>query len=157
MDPLSALLEAGHIALDVEAPDFDACLGDLAGRLASEIALNGEQCRLLTEALRDRERITATCVGRGVAVPHAYVDGVPHVMLLFARLSAGLPHDAPDGQPVDLVFLLAGPREAQAGHLPLLARLVRLLHDQRLLEDLRRATRPADVIQAVRAVERRHA
>lgn len=157
MEPLSELLEAGHVALDVRAPDFDACLADLATRLGDARALGGEQCRVLTQALRDRERLSATCVGRGVAIPHAYVAGIPRVMLLFARLADALDYGAPDGEPVDLVFLLAGPEEAQTAHLALLARLTRLLHDQRLLSDLRGAGSPADALRALREVERRHA
>lgn len=157
MERLSDLLEQGLIALDVQAPDFDACLGTIANALAERRALDAAQCTLLTEALRDRERLAATAIGHGVAVPHAYVAGIPRVMLLFARLAEALPYTAPDSEPVDLVFMLIGPPEAQAGHLPLLARLVRLLHDRQLPADLRKAASPDDVQRAVRDMEQRHA
>ncbi len=157
MDRLSELLEAGNIALDLDVSDFDACLAALAGHLRSHRLLDREQSRALAEELRRREELAATCIGRGVVIPHAYLDAMPRVMLLFARLRRAVEHGAPDGQAVDLVFLLAGPTAAQPGHLPLLARLVRLLHDQRLLDELRAASAPEEVLRAVRAVERRHA
>jgi PTS system nitrogen regulatory IIA component len=151
------LLDVGHVVLDVHAPDFQGCLDALTGYLAQHEALDAVRCRLLTEALRDRERLATTSIGRGVAVPHAYVEGVPRVMLLFARLKPPVAHETQDEQPIDLVFMLVGPEEAQAGHLPLLARLVRLLHDQRFLAELRGAATPEAVLRALREVERRHA
>lgn len=157
MDPLTELLGAGHVVLDVQAPDFDACLSQLSAQLGEARSLGGDLCGLLTEALRDRERLSATAVGRGVAIPHAYVDGIPRVMLLFARLAEPLEYAAPDNVPVDLVVLLVGPAEAQTGHLPLLARITRLLHDQRLLDELRTAASAEDVRRALREVEARHA
>jgi mannitol/fructose-specific phosphotransferase system IIA component (Ntr-type) len=156
MEQPSDLLAAGHIVLDVRAPDFDACLERMAAALAEARALDAAQIRALSTALHERERLGATAIGRGVAVPHAYAAGIPRTMLLFARLAHAVPHEAPDGAPVDLVLLLAGPAEAQSGHLPLLAHLVRLLHDPRLLEALRRASGPAAVLEALRQAERLH-
>jgi PTS system nitrogen regulatory IIA component len=156
MEQPSDLLAAGHVALDVAAPDFDACLEHLADVLAARYVLDPAQCQALAEALRDRERLGATGIGRGVAVPHAYAAGIPRVMLLFARLAHPVEHGTPDGVPIDLVLMLAGPAEAQLGHLPLLAHLVRLLHEQRLLDELRRGASAAEVLQALREAERRH-
>ena len=157
MEQIADLLDEGMIALDVQAPDFDACLGTLTNTLAEQHVLDGTQCRLLTDALRNRERLSATAIGHGVAVPHAYVAGIPRVMLLFARLRDALAYAAPDAVPVDLVFMLVGPPEAQSGHLPLLARLVRLLHHQQLPDQLRAARSREDVRRAVREMERDHA
>jgi mannitol/fructose-specific phosphotransferase system IIA component (Ntr-type) len=78
------------------------------------------------------------------------------VLCLFARLARGVAHGTPDGVPVDLVFLLAGPLRAQRHHLPLLAHIVRLLHGPHLLERLRGADSPEAVLEAWREAERLH-
>ena len=157
MDAISELLQAGSVSLDIDPGAFDVCLELMSGVLGERLSLSSEDCARISAALRERERLAATNIGNGVAVPHAYVDGVPRVMLFFARLRERLEHGSGNGEPVDLVFMLVGPQAAQAGHLPLLARLVRLLHDQQLLADLRGAHSAVDVLNAVLQVEQRHA
>ena len=50
---------------------------------------------------------------------------------LFARLVTPIDYDALDDQPVDLVFVLLAPDHAGADHLKALARISRLLREQR--------------------------
>ncbi|MCH8997624.1 MAG: PTS sugar transporter subunit IIA, partial [Proteobacteria bacterium] len=58
---------------------------------------------------------------------------------LFARLEKPINFDSLDGQPVDLIFLLLAPEGAGADHLKALARVSRLLRNQRICEQLRRS------------------
>jgi PTS system nitrogen regulatory IIA component len=56
---------------------------------------------------------------------------------LFARLERPIDFDAVDDQPVDLIFLLLAPESAGADHLKALARVSRLLRDERVCDKLR--------------------
>lgn len=94
--------------------------------------------------------------GRRCGGAHAYVAEMPTPLLVLARLKQAIDYGAPDGQAVDLVFLLAGPTEAQKEHLVVLARLARLLHDQQWLAELRAARTAEEALRVVREVERRH-
>lgn len=156
MATLQDALRAGHVVLDMEAEDFAACLQALTERLAAAQGLADGTAGDLRTALQSREELGGTCIGRGVAVPHAYVEGVAEPMLLFARLGTPLDYGAPDGEPVDLVFLLCGPPAAQRDHLALLARVVRLLHDTDLIAALRGAASAEQVYTAVQEAEARH-
>lgn len=157
MERLSEIIEADNIALDIEAEDLPGCLRAVVQRLVSRGTLTPEEGEALSQALRQREELGTTCIGKGVVVPHAYPEGLQRQLVVFARLRDAVDHGAPDDQPVDLVFLLSGPAEAQSLHLPMLARMVRLLHDQQLLADLRAATTADQALAAIREVEARHA
>ncbi|MCC7510964.1 MAG: cation:proton antiporter [Planctomycetes bacterium] len=61
-----------------------------------------------------RERLTATGVGRGIALPHARVPGLdkPQVAVGISRL--GLDFDSPDGEPAHFIVLLLTREEDQS-------------------------------------------
>jgi PTS system nitrogen regulatory IIA component len=111
-------------------------LEELAARAG---ALVGRHEREIFDVLLQRERLGTTAVGRGVAVPHARLAGLDRVFGLFARCAPPVAFDAPDGAPVDLVFLLLAPEGAGADHLEALARVSRLLRDEGLCRKLRGA------------------
>ena len=67
---------------------------------------------------------------------------------LLARLERPIDFEALDGQPVDIIFLLLAPEGAGADHLKALARVARVLREQRTIERIR-ATRDADALYAV--------
>lgn len=157
MRKLSDVLTVEHIVLDLEAGSMEDALRRLVARLVAGQVLTQAQAQALEQALVRQPDLAVTALGRGVVVPHAYIPGLPDTVVLLARLAPALAHEAPDGRPVDLLLLLAGPEEAERQHLPLLARTVRLLHDERLLAELREARGAPAVLEAVRAVERRHA
>ncbi|MDH5752063.1 MAG: PTS sugar transporter subunit IIA [Deltaproteobacteria bacterium] len=155
MDQLSSLFDPDQAALGISGGSYVDCLGAFLTTLVSRGVLTGEQRQSLEGALMNRESLGGTGLGRGVAVPHAYLDALPRTMLLVARLERPVQHPSPDGIPVDLLFILCGPTSAQGLHLVTLARLVRLLHDTQLLEHLRQAASPEDLFSALEEVELR--
>src|SRR5262245_16248029 len=78
-------------------------LQDLAERAAE---LTGLRTRDIFETLLQRERLGSTAVGRGIAIPHGQVAGLEQIFSVFARLHPAIDFEAPDEEPVDLVFLL---------------------------------------------------
>jgi PTS system nitrogen regulatory IIA component len=155
---LSELLDTGHVAVDVETTDMPHLLRKLSDLLVERGRVTAACGEKLSEALLERESLGSTAVGLGVALPHAYVVEVPQPLLMIARLKTPLAEGiSPDGRPVDLVFLLTGPASAQRHHVKVLARVVRLLHDEAWVAALRSAETSEAVIEAVRAVEARHA
>jgi PTS system nitrogen regulatory IIA component len=111
-------------------------LQDLAERAAE---LTGLRTRDIYETLLQRERLGSTAVGRGIAIPHGQVAGLEQIVSVFARLHPAVDFEAPDEEPVDLVFLLLAPEHAGADHLKALARVSRLLRQPQTIERLRAA------------------
>jgi len=89
--------------------------------------------------LLEREAAASTALGGGIALPHARTMASPEPRLAVALLDPAVEFNAPDGIPVDLVFLLVGPPEAPGEHVKLLARIARLAQRAGVLADLRSA------------------
>ncbi len=120
-----------------------------------------EKCGAITNgtafynAVTEREATGgSTGIGAGIALPHARNAGVAAPGLAAVTLRKPLDWGAGDGQPVDLIFLLALPPAAQSEQVQLLARLVNLLAQTELTAALRRATSRDAFIAAIAQAEK---
>ena len=89
-------------------------------------------------------------MGRGIAFPHARLPGLARPLVAVGRSARGLDWDAPDGEPVRLLFLILTPLEEPSVQLRILARLAALASDE---EFVRRLLAARD-IAAARSVMR---
>lgn len=90
----------------------------------------------VTESLLARERLGSTGLGQAVAIPHGRVKGLRIAVGAFLRLRAPIPFDAPDNQPVSLVFVLLVPERASDLHLQILSELAQMFSDRELRRQL---------------------
>lgn len=121
-------------ALDiVDADSKPAILVALARQFAAAYGLDQDA---VLEALEERERLGSTGFGRGVAIPHARIDGINRPLAVFLKLAAPVPFAAADDLPVELVFGLLSPVNAGATHLHALAGISRMMRDEALHEAL---------------------
>lgn len=93
--------------------------------------------QIVYERLMERERLGSTGFGRGVAIPHAKLDGLDHMCAVVVLLEEPVAFDAVDGLPVNIAFALLSPTDSGAEHLKTLARVSRYLRDDRNLARLR--------------------
>lgn len=128
------LLSAEHVLADFRASSKKQTIQALSRKLADSLALDS---RMVFDKLLERERLGSTGVGKGVAIPHARIDGLERITGLFARLANPIDFDSVDDVPVDIVFMLLAPTDAGADHLKALARISRLLRDEKMLSKLR--------------------
>ena len=80
-------------------------------RLLHDLAGIAESCyhtdySNTVEALIERESLGPTGVGGGVALPHARLENLDHVVGAFILLESPVEFEAIDRQPVDIVFRL---------------------------------------------------
>ena len=133
---LGDLMTAGAVSIALKASTKKQALEELAVGAAP---LAGIDSKELFNSLLQRERLGSTGLGRGIAVPHVHVRGLDRIVCHFARLAKPVEFDAPDNQPVDLLFLLLSPEYASGDHLKALARISRLVRDTATMERLRAA------------------
>ena len=94
---------------------------ELVGHLATEgVLLNGMRDRAL-KALQCREDEISTGVGCGVAIPHAYLEGISEPVAIFGRSSEGVEFTTFDNAPVHFVVMLLIPEDKRGQHLLTLA------------------------------------
>jgi PTS system nitrogen regulatory IIA component len=79
--------------------------------------------RQVFDCLIAREKLGSTGLGHGVAIPHGRLPGLDKTMGVFLKLPKGVDFDAPDNEPVDLIFALLVPEESTEEHLQVLAKL----------------------------------
>jgi PTS system nitrogen regulatory IIA component len=135
-DDLSDLLRPELVLAELAVPNKKVLfqqLSAIAGRAV------GVDPKLVADRLADRERLGSTGFGDGVAIPHGKIEGLDHVVGLFARLAAPIDFNAIDDMPVDLVFLLLSPPHGGVEHLKALARVSRRMRDRGFVAKLRGA------------------
>jgi PTS system nitrogen regulatory IIA component len=131
---LVEMVAASAVAVDVAAPARRAALERAAELLAGSADVPAAD---VLAALLEREALGTTGFGAGTAIPHGRVAGLTRVHGAILRLSRPVGWDAIDSLPVDIIFALAGPDEAGAGHLKALARASRALRDTALVAKFR--------------------
>jgi PTS system nitrogen regulatory IIA component len=105
------------------------------------------------QALRDREAVTSTGIGNGIAIPHAKVEGLNQIILLFARSPNGVDFQALDDAPVQLIFLAIAPPDIAADYLKLLAAISTLLKKSKNRNALLKANTKAEIMAAIKTGE----
>ncbi len=90
----------------------------------------------LTGILMERESLGSTGIGDGVAIPHGKVAGIERLVAAFGRSRNGVQFHSLDGKPAYLFFLIVAPEYSAGMHLKALARISRLLKDERFRRSL---------------------
>ena len=101
------------------------------------------------EGLIERERLGCTSLEEGVAFPHCRVDGLQQSVAAVIKLSDAVDFDAPDDEPVDLVFGLAVPTDLNAEHQNDIGNITELLGDRELRARLRGAKTSKELYQTL--------
>ena len=103
------------------------------------------------DSLISRERLGSTGLGHGVAIPHARLQNSDKTLAAVIKLRRGVDYDAPDHQPVDLLFALLVPENSTEEHLQLLAQLAEMFSDTDFVGKLRAANDTDALYQTLRS------
>ncbi|UCG52531.1 MAG: PTS sugar transporter subunit IIA [Candidatus Latescibacterota bacterium] len=140
---LSELFGENGIVLDFAPGTKD----DLLERILRDLDAKGmiKDCDHALRDVLEREKVMSTGIGSGVAIPHAYTDGVDRLVAGFYRTQKGVDFAALDGGDVDLFFIILGPKASRRDHIKVLAKISRLLNHSDFREELRKAADVEDV------------
>lgn len=101
------------------------------------------------EQLLAREKLGSTGIGEGVALPHCRISSTEQAIGTFIRLKDRIDFDALDSQPVDLIFLLLVPENANEEHLQALALLAGRFSEESFRQQLRKTNEPEQLYQLI--------
>jgi mannitol/fructose-specific phosphotransferase system IIA component (Ntr-type) len=147
---LTDLITPARIRLPVEAHDKPGVIRELATVLVAQC---GGVFDDILQAIEDRERVLSTGIGFGVAIPHGKSPTLPELALVCGVSPHPIPFDSVDGEPVHLIFMLAGPESAAGPHVKVLSRIARLVRRESVRQQLMEATTPADFHRVIREAE----
>ena len=142
---LSELFSSDCILLNVEPGEKDSLLENILKTLDSKDLIKDYE-QALTDVI-EREKVMSTGIGNGVAIPHAYTDGVENLVAGFIRTREGVDFASLDGKEVDLFFIILGPKASRRNHIKVLAKISRLLNHEDFRESLRSAQSADDVLK----------
>jgi len=147
---ISTLLKPEYVLLDLDARSKDELFGEIANRLAATLDLTPKD---ITKSLAQREQLGSTGLGQGVAIPHGRIKQLKQAAGVFVRTHTAVPFDAPDNEPVRLLFVLLVPEHATDLHLQILSELAQLFSDRTLRE---RLLQTQDVQQVIHLFASQH-
>ena len=81
------------------------------------------------KAVLERESLSTTGIGDGIAIPHAKSSAVKEAGLSAMVVTDGVDYDSLDGEPAKIFFMIAAPEGENNLHLDVLARLSTMLID----------------------------
>ena len=114
----------------LSARDKPGAMAELSASLARHVRT--VPADRLAEVLLDRERLSSTGIGDGVAIPHGKLGGLPELVAAFGVSKLGVDFDAIDQKPAHLFFALLAPEDSAGVHLKALARISRLFKNPAL-------------------------
>src|SRR5205085_3528076 len=128
---IAALLAPEDVIIELRVAEKNQLIQELARRAGARLAIDPGP---IATVLLEREQLGSTGLGKGFALPHARVAGLDRCFGMFARLARPIDFQAIDERPVDLVFLLLIPQNAEAAHVAVLAAISRRMRDAALLD-----------------------
>ena len=132
-------------ANQMDAIDQLVALQDASGNISDKAGYK--------EGILAREAEFSTAVGDGIAIPHAKVAAVKQPGLAAMTVPGGVDWNSPDGEPADLMFMIAAPEGEANTHLEMLAKLSALLMHADFANALRRAHNAAEFLQIIDEAE----
>ncbi len=147
---ISTLLSPERIFINTEITSKKRLLEFIANQVSNQYNLT--QSKLYNNLL-DRERLGSTGLGKGFAVPHARLADLDRAIGLFIKLDKPINFEAPDNQPVDLVFTIIIPDHATDQHLQTLSALAKVFSQASVCEAIRNAASSDEVVNIIDSAE----
>ena len=141
---ISQLLSLDTIKLDLAASNKNEVIDQLVDVLWDAGKLTDKN--LYKEEILKRESLSSTGIGERIAIPHAKTKAVKNASLALGLYKNGVDYDSLDGEPVNIVFMIAAPAGANDEHLETLSRLSVLLMNPDFKNGLLNAKTPEEVI-----------
>ncbi len=86
----------------------------------------------ILQAILEREKLSPTDIGNGIAVPHCRLDSVSDIIVAISVCPNGV-YFSQSGKPVNIIFLVIGPQSKPEEYLFVLAQIARITSDKNLL------------------------
>ena len=115
------LLDPKSICLNGTAKDKADAINQMVSLMAKSGSISDVE--VYHKGVLAREEESTTAVGEGVAIPHCKSSSVLRPALAAMTVPAGVDYDAPDGEKVKVIFLIAAPNTKDNVHVDVLSKL----------------------------------
>lgn len=147
LEKITEFITVESIDLDLKATNKTEAMVELTKLLEKTEKLENFDKTL--EALKDREKLGSTGIGKGVAIPHAKTEFAQDLVIAFAISKQGINFNAVDDEKVNIFFAFASPLKNSQTYLKILARISRLIRNDEFREKLLNAKNPQEVLEII--------
>lgn len=134
---INELITPDRIACKLDIGSKNAALEFISQLLAGNSPTPGTQ-HIFAE-MAARENLGSTGFGQGIAIPHCRIGESGNNLIALITLQQGIPFNALDNKPVDLILAILTAKNCPEGHLSVLASVAQMLNDHQLCDHLRQA------------------
>lgn len=144
--PLSRLLDEDAMIMNLQSDSKIGILTELAEK-AIENKLISDKESLITKLI-EREELTSTAIGNGMALPHLRkptneIINEPKIIIGISR--KGIDYNSTDNELTHLFFLILS--DSEIVHLRILSKLSKILRNREAVEKLRNIDKKTDFIR----------
>lgn len=140
---LTELIQFDLIQFDFSAKDKKEALDKLTGMLVENKVIKTKD--EFFNALLEREALSTTGVGDGIAIPHAKASDFEKAMIIYAKSNEGVEWESFDAQPAKHIFMICAPANGADEHLKALATLSTALMNADVKSGLDKASTKEEV------------
>jgi fructose-specific phosphotransferase system IIA component len=151
---ICSLLSDTTILSNLSVKDKEELLHQMVDALAEEV--DDRQLGDIRTSVFEREKIMSTGVGKQLAIPHGKVKSIEKNYASFAILKSPIDYNSIDGEPVKMVFLLAGPESKNSTHIKLLSRISRLMNSAAFRDSLLECSSSEEILATFHREEERY-
>lgn len=151
---LMDFLQEEYILIDLEAKDKWSALNVLAEFLHRSHKIRQISLSDLKKTIIEREKEISTGIGGNLAIPHAIIDGGPKIQGVIGVSKKGIQFDSVDRKLVNIIILLATPKENYDMHLHVLANIAKIFgHHPQIKDKIIKAKSSEEVFEILQDEE----
>ena len=144
-------IKVDTINLNLESKNKNAVIKELYGNLKKTNLIKDEE-----QGLNDilaREEMGSTGIGKRIALPHAKTKAVDVLIVTFGISRNGIAYNSVDDENVNIFFMFLCPENKSQEYLKVLARISRLIREDRFIDNLLKAESNEQIIEIIRTEE----
>lgn len=144
-------IKVDTINLNLESKNKNAVIKELYGNLKKTNLIKDEE-----QGLNDilaREDMGSTGIGKRIALPHAKTQAVDELIVTFGISRNGIAYNSVDDENVNIFFMFLCPENKSQEYLKVLARISRLIREDRFIDNLLKAESNEQIIEIIRTEE----
>jgi len=143
---LTKYLKPDQICLELNAQSKQEALETMLKIFIEKGLVPGEMYEDVLAALIERESLTSTGIGDGVALPHVKTKAVDAIHIVIARSTKGLEFEALDRNPVNFFFMILAPVKVSDTYLKTLSSISALMKDENIRRRLLAAKTSEEIL-----------
>lgn len=142
---LTQILQPNCLKVPLEASDKESVITELVDLLYKNKAFEDRDTVL--NAVLTREQTRSTGIGSGVAIPHGKCNAVKELVMAIGITKEPVEFASIDNKPVKIILLLVSPSDQTGPHIQALARISRLMLDDKFKAQLESSTSSNDAYE----------